>query len=52
MKNIKGQSKMIFIVAMLILAVLVIALWVTAVEGWFTGLGEQFIDLAEGEHNG
>lgn len=49
LRSRKGNQRLIFIVAMMALAVMFIALWFTAMESWVMDSGDQFIKLATGE---
>lgn len=45
--NKKGQSKMVFMVAMLVLAVMFIVLWYVFAEEWLTELSDDFMNIIE-----
>lgn len=40
----KGNQRIIWVVAMMVLAILFIALWFTAMETWVNDTGTTFID--------
>lgn len=44
METRKGMDRYIWVVAMMVLGVLFIVLWFTAMEDWLTGLGDYFIN--------
>lgn len=43
----KGQSKIVFMVAMLVLAVMFIVLWYVFAEEWLTELSDDFMNIIE-----
>jgi len=51
MKMRKGMDRYMWIVAMIVLGLLFVVLWYTALEGWLTGLGDRFVNQG-GQYQG